>query len=361
MTTVSIKENTLEKTASPLISIIVPVYNVEKYIERCVDSILAQSYRNLEVILVDDGSPDRCPEICDRYGLQDKRVKVLHQSNAGLSAARNAGIDIASGDYLGFVDSDDWISKDMYEQLHAAAARSAADISICNFQCVDESDFSLRANVIMPIKDEVLSGIEVITQKLSSDQDWYWVIACNKLYRRDLFSDIRYPLGKLHEDEFIIHRLLLKCSKVAGVSKALYFYLQRTGGITKTKYSIRRLDAAEANFERADMLLSQGIEARAAYYACSIGLMVLARSYGQMSFQDLEYKQRYNELSGKFREVAGSLLKTKLPLIIKARILTNRVSPFFTWLFFERFLRALKERTPKETMDRRDNPKPVDR
>ena len=124
---------------NPLISIIVPIYNVEVYIRNCVDSILGQSYENIEIILVDDGSPDNCGDICDEYGSKDKRIKVIHKKNGGLSSARNAGIDIATGDYLGFIDSDDWIESDMYESLYTALTSHKADISVCGRYIVEGS------------------------------------------------------------------------------------------------------------------------------------------------------------------------------------------------------------------------------
>lgn len=331
----------MQEISTPLISIVVPVYNVEKYLNRCVDSILSQSYGNIEVILVDDGSPDRCPEICDNYAQLDGRVKVVHQLNAGLSAARNAGIDSASGELIGFVDGDDWVSGDMYEVLCTGLVNSGANMSICNFRYVngDEADDCDNSN--LPIKDEVLIGTERIIGKLSDEKNWYWVIACNKLFRREMFSDTRYPLGKLHEDEFVIHKLLLKCDKVACVSRALYFYLQHSSGITKSKYTIRRLDSAEAHFDRTEVFLSRGINARDAYFACSIGLRVMSNSYMQLSFKDPQYRSRYDELSGQYREVAKKLLKTQLPLFVKARLIANCISPYFTWKIIEHALRRI--------------------
>jgi len=342
----------LPNNNTPLISVVVPVYNVGKYLARCVDSILGQTYGNLEVVLVDDGSTDQCPGMCDAYARRDDRVKVIHQANGGLSNARNAGIDIASGAFIGFVDGDDYISAQMYEALYTALSAGDADMSVCNFHYVGENETDQFDNSNLPVKDEVLTSIEVITDKLCADKNWYWVIACNKLFRRELFWDLRYPAGKLHEDEFLIHKLLLKCKRVAGVAKALYFYLQRRSGITSSAYSVRRLDSAEAHFERAELILSNGIDAKASYYACSAGLLVMAKGYEQLSFRDPQFRQRYRELSAQFRPVAVSLMKAALPIMVKARLALNRVSPYITWKCLERYMRGVR----KMTLDRNGKP-----
>lgn len=336
-----------QATASrQLISVIVPVYKVEKYLARCVESILGQTHREIEVILVDDGSPDKCPMMCDEYARHDSRVKVIHQANGGLSNARNAGIDIASGAFIGFVDGDDYISREMYGALYTALKAGNADMSVCNFHYVGENEADQFDNSNLPVKDGVLSSLEVITDKLCADKNWYWVIACNKLFRRELFSGLRYPAGKLHEDEFVIHKLLLQCKRVAGVAKALYFYLQRHSGITSSAYSVRRLDSAEAHFDRAEMILTAGIDARAAYYACSAGLLVMAKGYEQLSFRDPQFRQRYLQLSAQFRPVAAALMKAELPFLVKARLALNRVSPYFTWKCLERYMRGMRKKTP---------------
>lgn len=338
-----------------LISIIVPVYNVEKYLPRCVESVLKQTHTNIEVILVDDGSPDRCPEMCDEYERRDSRVKAVHQVNAGLSAARNAGIDIVSGEFIGFVDGDDYISENMYEELYVALADNDADMSICNFKYVGDGDTDLDDNSNLPIQNGVLTGIDIITKKIDAEKQWYWVIAWNKLYKRDLFSDIRYPVGKLHEDEFVLHKLLLKCNKVACVSKMLYFYLQRNSGITRSVFNIRRLDSAEAHFERARAYLSEGIDAFVAYHACAVGLAVMANSYTQLSFEDNQYKERYKELTAQYRFVAQKLLETDLPILIKIRLMLNRVSPFYAWKLLERSIKAISSRKNLETIINKRN------
>ena len=322
----------------PLLSIIVPVYKVEKYLTACLDSILMQTYTNFELIVIDDGSPDGCPSICDSYAARDKRLRVIHQNNAGLAAARNKGLDEARGDLIGFVDSDDTISPSMYMVLYEAMSGSKADISVCNYQCVDEAGYPVLEEG-RPIRDEVLEGTAAIIRKLEEDKNWYWVIACNKLYRRKLLESLRFPQGKLHEDEFFIHHVLVRCHKAACVSDALYIYLQRGGSITGSGFNLKRLDAAEALFDRAKVLLEYGMPSRSSYYACSAGLMVMAKGYERLDTRDILYRKRYRELCVIFRSASAQLMADDLPFVLKLRLLLNRFSPYYTWRYMERRIR----------------------
>lgn len=324
----------------PLISVIIPIYKVEKYLPDCLDSVLTQEYSNMEIILVDDGSPDGCPAICDHYAKNDQRIRVIHQKNAGLAAARNAGLDMARGSLVGFVDSDDMIDSAMYSNLYEALMTSGADLSVCNYRQVDEVGRPLPQED-GPIRDEVLEGTEAIIRTLEQEKNWYWVIACNKLYKSHLFNTVRFPQGKVHEDEFVIHKILVQCNKLACVSDDLYLYRQRDSGITGSSYSIKRLDGAEALFDRAQVLLADGRSPRSAYYACSAGLMAMAKSYERLDTKDALFRKRYKELCELYRPVASGLLKAKLPLVLKARLMCNRISPFYTWKYLERLMRGL--------------------
>ena len=229
----------------PLISIIVPVYKVEKYLKKCIESILYQTYKNYELILVDDGSPDCCPVICDNYSEKDDRVTVIHKQNGGLSDARNAGMAIAKGNFICFVDGDDYVSEDFCELLLNAVLKSNADMAICNYLVVDENGNSIQEkNAHLPIKDECISSQEFI-KEYCGKYGWYYVIACNKIYKRELFENVKYPVGKQHEDAFVIHHLVSRCKRIACVKKALYFYVQRQGSIMSQK-SVRNMDLGEA-------------------------------------------------------------------------------------------------------------------
>ena len=178
-----------------LISVIVPIYKVEKYLHKCIDSILAQTYTNLEIILVDDGSPDNCGKICDEYAAKDSRIKVIHQPNGGLSAARNAGLDIATGDYIGFVDSDDYIAPDMYEKLYNALVKNDADMAICDYQRFgNELPYDE-----MSLTTEVITGLQAM-EKQNTVINCSFVVAWSKLYKSFIFSNVRFPVGKINED-----------------------------------------------------------------------------------------------------------------------------------------------------------------
>lgn len=228
------------------ISVIVPVYNVERYIVKCVDSILNQTYREIEVLLIDDGSTDYCGEICDRYARQDDRVIVYHKENEGLSEARNMGVRLAGGTYIVFVDGDDYIEPDMLEVMHQRLQQDESDLVICNFLYVDTDGVSVsELNNELPIKDEVISGEEAF-EKLADKKYWYYVTAWNKLYRKEILEGISFPKGKIHEDEFVAHYILDRCCSVSCVSKALYRYVQRESSITKQTFSVRSLDGIEA-------------------------------------------------------------------------------------------------------------------
>ena len=217
-----------------LISVIVPVYNVEEYLPRCVDSILAQSYENLEIILVDDGTKDNCDKICDEYAEKDPRIKVIHKENGGLSSARNAGIDVAKGEYLGFVDSDDWIEPEMYEAMLSLAKKY--DVRLV---CAGRYDFSSRRNEktvgLCPKTEEVISGMELLGRTFT--WDGCDSAAWDKLYHRSLFEEIRYPLGQISEDVAMFYKLAELVDRAAMCDKPFYNYYHRPGSITTAKLS----------------------------------------------------------------------------------------------------------------------------
>ena len=230
-----------EGEKAPLLSIIVPVYKVENYLPKCIDSILAQTFTDFELILVEDGSPDNCPALCDAAAEKDARVRVIHQKNGGLSAARNAGLDAARGAWIGFVDSDDYIAPEMYEVLHQAVQSTGADLALCDYAEVDE------AGTPCPPMHVSLSEGELTGQELLKRASGLMVqLAWNKLYRRAIFTQLRYPEGKLNEDLFLIPEVCLQIQKAVVVPKALYYYVQRGGSIMNESKTLRHFDAAEA-------------------------------------------------------------------------------------------------------------------
>lgn len=231
----------------PIISVIVPVYNVEKYLSKCIDSIINQSLTDIEIILVNDGSTDGSGLICDKYALKDSRIKVLHKSNGGLSDARNKGIEVATGEYIGFIDSDDWISKNMFEKLYNISKINNADIVQSNYIESYNEDISIDKNINEEIS--IYSPMEMLEQ-LYTEKSIKTVVVWNKLYRRELFKDIRFPKGKIHEDEFTTYKLIHKSRTVADINLPLYYYRQREGSIMKSNFSIKNLSVIEAIIER---------------------------------------------------------------------------------------------------------------
>lgn len=233
-----------------LISVIVPVYKVEPYLDKCVQSIVDQTFQNLEIILVDDGSPDNCPAMCDAWAAKDDRIKVIHKENGGLSDARNAGLAVATGDYIAFVDSDDWIDIHYLYHLYRAIQETGAGIAACDIRTVGESDAPVPAAPMeAPIR--VCTPEEAIGDILRGEG--FRAVAWNKLYRRDYLAGERYPEGKHHEDEFFTYRILAKAETLAYVDLPLYCYLQRSGSIMHT-LTLKRLDALDAYLERLAFL-----------------------------------------------------------------------------------------------------------
>ena len=234
----------------PQISVIVPVYKVEPYLHRCVDSILNQSFTDFELILVDDGSPDGCPAICDEYAAQDSRVHVIHQQNGGLSAARNAGIDwaFANSDsrWLTLIDSDDWVHPMYLQALLSAAESENTAVSICMFQKTEGKD--------PDVDGSHLSARKWDAESIYAERNIYATIACGKLYRKSCFERIRYPVGKLHEDEFVTYRVLFEAEMAAMIDEPLYAYYVNHSGITKSQWRPQRLDSVEALKAQADFM-----------------------------------------------------------------------------------------------------------
>lgn len=215
----------------PLISIIVPVYNVEKYLDRCLNSIVNQTYKNLEIILVDDGSPDNCPSMCDEWAEKDARIKVIHKNNGGLSSARNAGIELAVGDYIGFVDSDDWIEKDMYEYLYKLLQYTDADYSSIEMFITKEYNYSLHQSKEIT---ECLSTKQLLNIffRVTSNEIKYCV--CDKLFKSNIVKQIKFVNGIRFEDIMYNFEVLKKCKKAIYSNQIKYYWFVNNEGITNS-------------------------------------------------------------------------------------------------------------------------------
>lgn len=232
------------------ISVIVPIYGVEAYLDRCVRSIVDQTYENIEIILVDDGSPDHCPAICDAWAKKDSRIQVIHKENGGLSDARNAGMAVATGDLLSFIDSDDAIAPDFLEKLHWALTEHHADVAECAVSYVNEAGEILRERKAAPM--QTMNNMEALRRLVLEDGIYQTV--WNKLYRRSAAIDIPFAVGKYNEDEFWTWQVFDRIGTLAVVQEPLYNYLQRGSSIIGVGYNLRRLDGLEAQFQRMEYL-----------------------------------------------------------------------------------------------------------
>ncbi len=240
------------------VSIIVPIYDVEKYLLSCIDSILSQTYPYIEIILIDDGSPDQCGNICDKKAIFDDRIRVIHKKNGGLSSARNIGLELATGEYIVFVDSDDTIHERFIEILINLCEQYSCDIAQCDFLVVAEDSLKLPLNPQQSLL--FYSGREALSRLCMGNDNVKYLVPWNKIYRRELFQGIRYPVGRIHEDEFITHKLLWKARKVVVTNQYLYYYLRHFNSIMGRKFSMKRLDCHAAFEERLEFLKENRLE-----------------------------------------------------------------------------------------------------
>ena len=233
-----------------MISVIVPVYNVEPFLKKCVDSIINQTYRNIEIILIDDGSPDTCGQICDEYAKTDSRFTVIHQENQGLAETRNIGIEHALSPYIMFVDSDDWVTADFCEQAYQLIVQRDVDIVFFGFTKLKNG--KVMKNPFPNKPEGYKTKKEAIELILSNSGNFVW----NKIYRKELFEGIRYPKGRFYEDVAVTHKLVLKATKIWYSHKRMYYYRYREGSIVTTRSQKRKDDAFEMTMEQIKTLRS---------------------------------------------------------------------------------------------------------
>ena len=280
---------------TPLISVIVPCYKVEKYLHLCVDSILFQTYTNLEIILVDDGSPDKCGEICDDYAQKDSRIKVIHKENGGLSDARNVAIDIANGQYLTFVDSDDTVAKNHVEELYRLIVKYGCKLSVTQWYTYKEGT---KLNVHQKdIKefcyDSPKEAVSVMFYQKEFDN-----AVCGKLYHRSLFNTLRFPIGLIFEDDYTVYRLFFASDKIAYSNVITYYYLLRADSIEGAVFNKKKMDSALAVFKSMEEehwdLISQVLPAyRSRYLSFCMHLLLKAPTNYDKSYLLWDRIKRY--------------------------------------------------------------------
>ncbi len=299
------------------ISIIVPIYNVEQFLDKCVASIINQTYRNLEIILVDDGSPDNCGKLCDEWAKKDDRIKVIHKENGGLSDARNAGVEIASGDYIGFVDSDDYIESQMYEKLVNIVENGNVDIAFCDNDYVTSSGDILSSGH-EGIFEGAFEGEEIM--RVVSFGNPYYITAVNKIYRTELAKSIKFPKGKWHEDEFTTHHFITNCNRIACTREVLYHYVKHEGSITQSGFSEKRLDAIDALLDRYEHFKALGYKGHANH--------TIIMAYGKIVnyIKDASFPEHKKIFKLKIKEIRKALLRVSALRYLKLYILYLRKS-----------------------------------
>lgn len=279
-----------------LISVIVPVYNIEKCVGKCIESILDQTYQDLEIILVDDGSTDKSGQICDEYAGKDDRISVIHKQNEGLSDARNSGLEICKGKYIGFVDGDDWLKADMYEFLHQTLVSHNADVAVCGHFL--EDDGGVYASECADGGLKIYNCCEAVCAVVKDEE--IHSFAWDKLYRKELFDGIKYPSGRYVQDIFTTYRVFMKANKVVCNNQPKYYYYQRKDSIQRTRGSKLNWDQFCAYKESAEMLKKEYPELREL-------LITRLVSFGIAAYNSLLLKK---ELSGEEKQQKSEIFST---------------------------------------------------
>ena len=328
------------------VSIIVPVYNVEEYFEECIQSIISQTYTNIEIILVDDGSTDGSGRMCDEYAKQDPRIVVVHKENGGLSSARNAGLDVATGEYIQFIDSDDYIAPIMTEDLMQAVIVNQAHMAIGGVATFYyENGARIERYHNMQTNQSVVSGKDILCN-ISSESHFMYdlptVIVCNKLFHKQLFENIRFPIGQISEDNYVIHRLYVPQSTIAIVNKPHYYYRQRFGSIIhdESKRIKNQIDTTLAIADRARYYYEKGLhkESLHFYHMALFGYVNSYYVYKQTKREKSGFKKlkkMYKELLQGYNKRKDGLKKYKIELSVFA------FSPFLHRITFKSY-RKLK-------------------
>lgn len=312
--------NNLNNSQASLVSIIIPIYNVELYLRDCIESVIKQTYKNLEIILINDGSPDNSGNICEEYAKRDVRIKVVHKNNGGLSDARNVGLNIAHGAYISFIDSDDIIHEDFIHILLSNLLQSEASISMCDY--AEFSTITPKIDSIPKNPFELYTGEYMLDNLYSKSWVPKNVIACNKLYKRAVWSGLRYTVGVLHEDEYIIHELYAKVHSVAYCPAPLYYYRQRESSITK-EISAKRIQDTLAIFDqRAVFFKNRGYDHLFAQNASArlLNIVLLAITYKNGQARQLL-----------IQNLAAILKEVNIPLKLKSYSVILAAFPKIFW------------------------------
>ena len=320
----------------PQISIIIPVYNLEKYIKRCLDSVINQTFKDLEIIVVDDGSKDTSPEICDAYAKLDSRIKVIHKVNGGLSSARNSGLLEARGKYIMTLDGDDYVDENLCQLLYNSIIEKGADMSMCSIKNVTEEGESVSyLDDDSPLKEGVMTSDEY-REALLKKGNWYYVVAWNKLYKRQCFKDVLYPEGKIHEDEYVIHRIINNCEKISVITDRLYNYVVRKGSITNSNYSPKRLDVLYSLFDRSFFYMENNAKDSVISSNTVIAVKTLYNTYSKADMKNEEFKKKYKEIHKELKVLIKKTLKYKMRISYRVFLISNLVSPKISYRIFDK-------------------------
>jgi glycosyltransferase involved in cell wall biosynthesis len=322
-------------------SVIVPIYKIEKYLKRCIDSVLSQTCKDFELILVDDGSPDNCGKICDEYAEKDNRIHVIHKENGGLSSARNAGIDWAfansNSEWITFIDSDDWVYPKYLETLYNAIIETGCSLSVCSFARTEGEDIDVDETVLSPSVYE--------TESFFCEHNVNAIIAVCKLYKKEAFQIVRYPVGKLHEDEFTTYKILFEYENVAFVNQPLYAYYVNNESIMKSQWTPRRMDSIDAISEQVTFFSKKNYS-RALDFSVKYLLNNLAKHYRIISENDYpeHIKQYLPELKDKIKTYLRYAHKKDISIIsdyvyIYELVYPHRMKIYWYWQAVKRKLK----------------------
>lgn len=308
------------------ISIIAPVYQVEKYIGQCIESVINQTFKNFELILIDDGSKDKSGNICDEYAKRDKRIHVVHTENKGAASARNRGLDLATGKYIAFVDGDDYLAKNMLDKLYKVITQENCDVVVCDFlnlHANPDKDFSLQ------LSDSKVSGREILSHLKNQKNYGVWTIVWNKLYKKEILKDLRFPEGKYFEDEIFSDQLYLRCNEVQVISDVLYYHRVLETSTMNTQKIRNYLDLIDAFQLRINLYLENRLPDDEIYKV----LIYMLEPYTKCAKADFmgNDKEKLKQAKRFIRKSSRILIKKRLSFIKKCSLILIAFFPVFTY------------------------------